>query len=109
MIFLTPSRLIVLALIIGVMITVFSALIPDTGDRIGVEYATGTLLEVHRPEGEAGNNPLFASLGLIELDDGTRTRLPLGNNPPAPGASIELEVWLYDNGERIYRLRQDNP
>ena len=109
MIFLTPSRLIVLALIIAVMVGVFSVLIPDSGDRIGVEYTTGTLLEVHRPEGEASNNRLFASLGLIELADGTRTRLPLGNNPPAPGASIELEVWLYDNGERVYRLRQNNP
>jgi len=109
MLFLTPSRLIVLALIIGVVMIVFNSLIPDTRDRVGVEYATGTLLEVHRNEGEGADNALFASLGLIQLPDGTRTRLPLGNDPPAPGASIPLEVWIYDDGERVYRLHREAP
>lgn len=61
MIFLTPSRLIVLALTIGVVMLVFSTLMPDARDRIGVEHTTGTVREVHRNEGEgAGLLPALA-------------------------------------------------
>lgn len=97
-----------LILVIGIG-GLFTFLGHDPRDRIAVEQVTGTLVEVHRRKGDANDQALFANLGLIELADGTRTRLPLGDNPPEPGASIPLEMWIYDNGDRVFRLSDEAP
>lgn len=105
MIFLTPSRLIVLALTMGVITLVFSHLIPDESELLRVEETQGTLLEIHLPEEDNQGQALFPSLGLIELPDGSRTRLPLGEYPPPVGSSIPLQVRMYSDGERRYQLK----